>query len=922
MSFRLDKLHPQVTDHHFWQVLLACTAQEFVEHGIALIASLEFESPDARVLVWISDPLEADAEVDQVFLDLGRQVRSVHVYRVSCGEVDAGDPLEVQRLQALREVLSNTRLPTFLLAARSMVRRDLTLLPVELQKCDVAVYQSFKQSRLSRRVEVAAFWVQLNDRTTLFLEQLQDRLRKVARRNSGSLDADDVRRAVFLTLVLCRAFLKFTGLPKRYTDWKCGAKSFIWTCPSGGEQTDIFRGEAQRLKTALAQPVQALVFFPKQDVGTKNPLVDNQLKTRVRRLCRPGRQYWRHAARLVLALTQRQGLEARIVVLPQWEILGERLREQGIERFVLPHINAAQSVSGRTWTYMQEILPDLFTVDPRGWGASSSYYCAPEWDAVTSTSRADALVAELTQSRITKAPQRARDKPLEMAPYDVLVPLQVPGDESLQFHSDCSLETFVEAVLSFSAGTGKRLLIKKHPFDQTGLADAIKLRVDPSLVQVTDQGHIHDLIERAEAVFVINSGVGFEAMLYDKPVFVFGRAIYDPVVCQVDTESLLQRYTAAVEEPMETRRARYRRFIEWFVYKAAFKLDQPTLNLAERRVGPVDEQPNPVIERIDTERGLNLSGLKLQSIPASDRRWLRLKGALLLKGAMLAKRWRMYRTRAEKKVDRVVYTRWKAWRLRPLPANFFDGKTVALIGNAGSIRGTVRGAEIDAHDIVIRMNIGHPLTVSKDVDIESIDPQWIDGCFEDRLTVGMDRHYVLKPDAPRELLERCTHIRDVGQRTDVWSCSTKDTTRQLFFGERFRGARFVACHPNYAHLHMDLIVRHHVMRLAPSAYQSLRDRYEIEPTSGLIWFENLRHTGLKSLDLYGFDFFDSKHVNRATQTLSAAQGKWPHSPEDEKRHVLHYAEIDGRIKVHAGRAMAIAAVATTETTSESTATLK
>lgn len=897
VSFRLVKLQPDITDHHFWQIFVACSGQEFVENGLSLVASLELESPDCRVLIWIADDAAVEG-VEDVLQALRQHVRSLNIYRVLASSSTSDSSLEVRRYQALRDVLRSTRQPTFMLDVRALVRRDLTLLPVELQKCDVAVYQSFKQPRVARRVETGALWIQLNDRSLLFLDQLIERLQKVARRKGGRLEIDDLRRAMFWTLTLCRSFIKFTGLPKRYLDWKCGQKSFVWIRFGDASWDESAQGEALRLRQALLEPVNCLVVFPKQDVGTKNPLVDNQLKTRVRRLSRPGRQYWRHAARLVAELAARQGFRPRVIAVPQWEILGDRLNEPGIERFVLPHINAAQTGSDRTWTYMQEILPDLFTFDRQGWGASATQYASAQWQEVGSTSRAEALVAQLTDKRVTKAPQRAADKPLSIAPFDVLVPLQVPGDESLQFHSTCTLEAFVDAVLAFATATGKRLLIKRHPFDQTGLADSIIARSAPPLVQVTDQGHVHDLIQRAEAVFVINSGVGFEAMLYDKPVLVFGRAVYDSVVCKVDPGTVIERYEAAVNEPVELRRARYRQFIEWYVYRIAYKLDRPVLNLAEDRLGPVHEEPNPIFDRLDAEQGLSLSGLKLQTVPATERQWLRLRGLMLLKSAQLVKRWRMLRTRAEKKFDRVIYTRWKSWRLRPMPTDFFDGKRVALVGNAGSIRGSAQGEAIDAHDIVVRMNIGHPLTVRKDVDVSCIDPKWIDGCFEDHLTVGMDRHYVLKREAPVDLIERFTHARDVGLRTDVWSCSTKDTSRQLFFGERFQGAHFVACHPNYAHLDMELIVRHKVMRLGSASYQSLRDRYEIEPTSGLIWFEYLRRSALKSLDLYGFDFFESKHVNRATQTLSAAQGKWPHSPEDERRHVLHYADQDPRIHVH------------------------
>ena len=49
---------------------------------------------------------------------------------------------------------------------------------------------------------------------------------------------------------------------------------------------------------------------------------------------------------------------------------------------------------------------------------------------------------------------------------------------------------------------------------------------------------IHDLINHAKAVYTINSGVGFEAMFYNKPIVTFGRIEYDAVTIHASLDNL------------------------------------------------------------------------------------------------------------------------------------------------------------------------------------------------------------------------------------------------------------------------------------------------------------------------------------------------------------------------------------------------
>ena len=60
--------------------------------------------------------------------------------------------------------------------------------------------------------------------------------------------------------------------------------------------------------------------------------------------------------------------------------------------------------------------------------------------------------------------------------------------------------------------------------------------------------HVHDLISGSQAVFTVNSGVGLEALLLRKPVFVWGRSIYEyastplPTVIDMPESDLLRRH--------------------------------------------------------------------------------------------------------------------------------------------------------------------------------------------------------------------------------------------------------------------------------------------------------------------------------------------------------------------------------------------
>ena len=73
------------------------------------------------------------------------------------------------------------------------------------------------------------------------------------------------------------------------------------------------------------------------------------------------------------------------------------------------------------------------------------------------------------------------------------------------------------------------MVIKRHPNCKAGeMAAFIRNLVDGNIATETTSS-IHDIIPGAQAVVTLNSGVGFESLLYEKPVVCLGRADYGGV---------------------------------------------------------------------------------------------------------------------------------------------------------------------------------------------------------------------------------------------------------------------------------------------------------------------------------------------------------------------------------------------------------
>lgn len=171
-----------------------------------------------------------------------------------------------------------------------------------------------------------------------------------------------------------------------------------------------------------------------------------------------------------------------------------------------------------------------------------------------------------------------------------------------------------------------------------------------------------------------------------------------------------------------------------------------------------------------------------------------------------------------------IFRKFEDTRKKQILYHLLKGKTVALVGNGPYEIGKKSGKEIDAHDIVIRMN-----------------------------------NYVI------EGFEE-----DYGKRTDIWiyGFGGKDIEDKSLDNEYL----YVGMTGDYTHfplffyfqrerLYRDMFERKiNIGTVEPSLFKELHNKYDLDPSTGLQIIYTFKQWNI-DFDVYGFAFLDNK-VNK------------------------------------------------------------
>lgn len=150
------------------------------------------------------------------------------------------------------------------------------------------------------------------------------------------------------------------------------------------------------------------------------------------------------------------------------------------------------------------------------------------------------------ESKYEQAPLGANNLPGDF----VFVALQVASDLSQKLRRWPQWVMLLMVATRF-AGSDLKTVVKRHPKCESRVIGGILYLLEKTrLIQVT-KASIHELIPKSRAIFTVNSGVGSEALMYEKPVYLFGSADYQLATWQVKTLRDLWKMTTNLTLPLD-----------------------------------------------------------------------------------------------------------------------------------------------------------------------------------------------------------------------------------------------------------------------------------------------------------------------------------------------------------------------------------
>lgn len=279
-----------------------------------------------------------------------------------------------------------------------------------------------------------------------------------------------------------------------------------------------------------------------QGQSQPEPLQDLSVSTRTLALLSPGSSVARSLRHVMPAL-------GRFSVLPEdvfenGTALIDFVHAEGFDQvlFLNPYGNdhrlglyqAVNQAGIQTLAYDRGALPDSWFFDRRGFLGSSGSYAKELWDHELSAEdrlAAEQYIGHLRRSDVTLEKNGVRlgkvgaREALKIGDRRVIfVALQRPLDTATRYFSGPCQNAYVfnEWISELANKIDKRryvVVIKKHPLE------VVRPNIEGAIF-VPDDFHVYDLLEIADKVVVINSGVGLLASAFGKPAICCGRAFY------------------------------------------------------------------------------------------------------------------------------------------------------------------------------------------------------------------------------------------------------------------------------------------------------------------------------------------------------------------------------------------------------------
>ena len=275
------------------------------------------------------------------------------------------------------------------------------------------------------------------------------------------------------------------------------------------------------------------VLFPRLDVMFKKGPVPEQ-----RGSIPPIRLHWQQFAQTLINHHRLKGDRVEMIEEPLWKFTPEFAESLDADIIYVPHRerHAFPVNNKEARYYMQTVFPWQFYIDSKGYAGGAS--CYPfKYDSSAENDFYDKMCARavLGESKFEQPAKKAFDTASEF----ILFACQIPHDETIKHHSDYNVEQALEATCKATAELNIPLYVKPHPVNPASQMPLLFIANKYKHVRWIEGVNIHDIMSKAKAVVVVNSGTGMEALLHRRPVITFGRCEYDCVTNQATTVNIV-----------------------------------------------------------------------------------------------------------------------------------------------------------------------------------------------------------------------------------------------------------------------------------------------------------------------------------------------------------------------------------------------
>jgi hypothetical protein len=281
---------------------------------------------------------------------------------------------------------------------------------------------------------------------------------------------------------------------------------------------------------------KVVILFPRLDVTFKEGPVPEG-----RGAIPPIRVHWQKMGERLLNHHRIKGDDVLFIEKPLWMFTTEFAESLDADIIYVPH-KSTDTFPVRDKEiryYMQSVFPFQFYVDSKGFaGGSSTYPFLIDKNRVVPHGSFYAQMQARAAVGESKFDQPAK-KNLSLPNDFVFFPCQIPHDETIKYHSNVTVEEALESTCKATQQLNIPLYVKGHPVNPMSMVNLMTIATKYRHTRWIDDISIHEIIPRARAVVVVNSGTGMETLLHKRPVVTFGRCEYDCVSNKATTDNIV-----------------------------------------------------------------------------------------------------------------------------------------------------------------------------------------------------------------------------------------------------------------------------------------------------------------------------------------------------------------------------------------------